>query len=355
MSGIREGARLPSVPDWQAAIAATFQQPICSGITGYLTGTWQYIGSRYTQVGDDVPGFGVVPLYRDPPPAPSSALPNTIGGPLTQHTFVFDPLLPAYNLLNLRLGTRFTDFDVAFYVNNVTDERAFLALDRERGLLARVGYLTNQPRTFGITARTTFSMSCGRARSEGAGARAVSDDVMPRDLAPHASGSVAGRDDPRGRCRASETQPGSRASASSSSEPERSAAGPRSHLLRRGAKVTLLDAWGPGNSRASSGGETRVIRGDLWAGPHLRPAGGPVAPALAREREALGQTPVPPHRRALDGRGEGRPLREGRAAAPPRERPGVRRAHRPPKPRSGTRRSTSSGSNGRFSRRTPAT
>lgn len=31
-------------------------------------------------------------------------------------------------------------------------------------------------------------------------------------------------------------------------------------LLREGAKVTLLDAWGPGNSRASSGGETRVIR-----------------------------------------------------------------------------------------------
>ncbi len=31
-------------------------------------------------------------------------------------------------------------------------------------------------------------------------------------------------------------------------------------LLQRGAKVTLLDAWGPGNSRASSGGETRVIR-----------------------------------------------------------------------------------------------
>jgi glycine/D-amino acid oxidase-like deaminating enzyme len=31
-------------------------------------------------------------------------------------------------------------------------------------------------------------------------------------------------------------------------------------LLRRGASVTLLDAWGPGNVRASSGGETRVIR-----------------------------------------------------------------------------------------------
>ncbi|HEX5387577.1 MAG TPA: FAD-dependent oxidoreductase [Gemmatimonadales bacterium] len=32
------------------------------------------------------------------------------------------------------------------------------------------------------------------------------------------------------------------------------------HLRRNGARVTLLDAWGPGNSRASSGGETRVIR-----------------------------------------------------------------------------------------------
>jgi glycine/D-amino acid oxidase-like deaminating enzyme len=31
-------------------------------------------------------------------------------------------------------------------------------------------------------------------------------------------------------------------------------------LLRQGARVTLVDSWGPGNSRASSGGETRVIR-----------------------------------------------------------------------------------------------
>jgi glycine/D-amino acid oxidase-like deaminating enzyme len=31
-------------------------------------------------------------------------------------------------------------------------------------------------------------------------------------------------------------------------------------LQRRGARVTLIDAWGPGNARASSGGATRVIR-----------------------------------------------------------------------------------------------
>ncbi len=34
------------------------------------------------------------------------------------------------------------------------------------------------------------------------------------------------------------------------------------YLQQMGAKVTLLDAYGPGNSRASSGGETRLIRAD---------------------------------------------------------------------------------------------
>ena len=32
------------------------------------------------------------------------------------------------------------------------------------------------------------------------------------------------------------------------------------HLLRRGVSVTLCDAWGPANPRASSGDDTRIIR-----------------------------------------------------------------------------------------------
>lgn len=32
------------------------------------------------------------------------------------------------------------------------------------------------------------------------------------------------------------------------------------HLLRKGHRVTLVEAWGPGHARASSGGETRVTR-----------------------------------------------------------------------------------------------
>jgi iron complex outermembrane receptor protein len=148
VSGIEEGRRLPSVPKFQAAVAATYQQPISPGFQGYLTGTYNHVGSRFTQVGDEDPGFGVLNL--------NSFGAHTIGGPLTQSTFTFNPELPAYDIVNLRLGVRFSNFDVALFANNVTDERAFLALDRERGLRARVGYLTNQPRTFGITTRLDF-------------------------------------------------------------------------------------------------------------------------------------------------------------------------------------------------------
>lgn len=45
---------------------------------------------------------------------------------------------------------------VAFFVDHVTDELALLALDQERGTLARVGYLANRPRAFGIGTRIDF-------------------------------------------------------------------------------------------------------------------------------------------------------------------------------------------------------
>ena len=81
---------------------------------------------------------------------------NTIGAPLTAATFTYDPKLPSYDLLNLRVGLRRNRWDVSAYLNNVTDERAFLAFDQERGTRARIGYLTNQPRTFGISTRFDF-------------------------------------------------------------------------------------------------------------------------------------------------------------------------------------------------------
>jgi iron complex outermembrane receptor protein len=141
-TGIEEGRRLPTVPEFQFSAAATYQRPFANGSLGYVTGTFSHIGGdRFTQVAD--PDLGTLNLL--------SFAPNTIGGPLTQGALLYNPILPAYDLANLRVGLRKENWDLALYVNNLTDENALLAFDRERGTRARIFYLTNQPRTFGVT------------------------------------------------------------------------------------------------------------------------------------------------------------------------------------------------------------
>ncbi len=147
ISGISPGNRLPTVPEFQAAAAATYQWPMSSDRLGFLTGTFQHVGSRFTQVGDYAGGFGTVDMLT---------FAGVIGGPLTQQFFNFNPELPGYELVNLRIGVQSDKWEVALFANNLTDEIAFLALDQERGTRARVGYLTNQPRTFGISTRFNF-------------------------------------------------------------------------------------------------------------------------------------------------------------------------------------------------------
>jgi iron complex outermembrane receptor protein len=146
VSGIEEGRRLPSVPQVQLAAAATYQWQVRPGSLAYLTANYQHVGSRFTQVGDE--DLGTLDLL--------SFGANTIGAPLTQSTFRYDPELPAYDLLNFRVGLRREKWDVALYVNNLTDERALLSFDRERGTRARIFYLTNQPRSIGIATRFEF-------------------------------------------------------------------------------------------------------------------------------------------------------------------------------------------------------
>jgi len=130
----------------QASGGITYSLPV-SGSRASLTGSFQYVGSRYTQIDDLTPGIGTVNI---------ASFGQTIGGPLTQNTFTFNPLLPAYSLFNIRVGLARSSWEGAIFLNNVTDERALLALDRERGLRARVGYLTNQPRTLGVSLRFDY-------------------------------------------------------------------------------------------------------------------------------------------------------------------------------------------------------
>ncbi|HEX6900596.1 MAG TPA: TonB-dependent receptor [Thermoanaerobaculia bacterium] len=148
VAGIESGNRLPTVPEFQAAATATYQWSLRDNWLGYLTGLYQYVGSRFTQIGDQAAGFGLVNL--------NSFGANTIGGPLTQGTFTFDPELPAYDIANLRLGFLNGRWEFAAFVNNLFDEQARLALDQERGTRARVGYLVNQPRMFGVSTRVSI-------------------------------------------------------------------------------------------------------------------------------------------------------------------------------------------------------
>lgn len=148
VAGIQSGNRLPTVPEFQMAAAGTFHWQMPSSMAGYATGVFQHIGDRYTQIGDQAAGFGTVSL--------TSFAPHNIGGPYTQNTFTFNPKLDAYDNVNVRVGVLKGHWDTALFINNLTNERAQLALDQERGTRARVGYLINQPRTIGISTRVNF-------------------------------------------------------------------------------------------------------------------------------------------------------------------------------------------------------
>lgn len=143
LGGVEDGRELPTAPDYEVAVAGTYFFTVTDGWESYLSGSFHNIGARYTQISDQAPGAGTVALFQ-----------NVGGG--TQANFNFDTELGNYQTVNLRLGSRSEHWDIALFVNNVTDELARQSLDRERGGRARVGYRVNQPRTAGLTARYAF-------------------------------------------------------------------------------------------------------------------------------------------------------------------------------------------------------
>jgi iron complex outermembrane receptor protein len=148
IAGIRDGNRLPTSPEFQASASATYSWPFNATMEGFANFTFQHVGSSFTQLADQEPGVGCVGC----PGAPGFF---NFGNP-TITSFTFDPELPSYQIGNLRFGLKKDAWEAALYVNNVWDERAFLSLDRERGFRARVGYLTNMPRTYGLSLRMNF-------------------------------------------------------------------------------------------------------------------------------------------------------------------------------------------------------
>jgi iron complex outermembrane receptor protein len=151
IAGIRDGNRLPTAPEFQAAASITYSWPWSSALNGYVNFTAQHMGSSYTQLADQEPPFGQLDSDTSTP-APAFI---AFGDPSIT-SFAFPTELPSYEIGNLRVGVRADVWEAAAFVNNLWDERAFLSLDRERGSRARVGYLTNRPRTYGVTFRRSF-------------------------------------------------------------------------------------------------------------------------------------------------------------------------------------------------------
>jgi iron complex outermembrane receptor protein len=143
LQALRDGNRLPTVPKFQAAASLAYVRPMENGLTAFSNLSLQYVGDRYTQISDQEDNPRTVPLFG-------------LGAP-TVSSLIFQLKLPSYTNANFRIGLRNgQDWEAALFVNNLTDERAKLAIDRERGLKARYGYLVNQPRTYGLTLRKSF-------------------------------------------------------------------------------------------------------------------------------------------------------------------------------------------------------
>ena len=145
IGGIREGNRLPTVPNFQMAAAASYTWPVDDGADAYVGASYQHVGSRYTQPSDQ----------ENNPRSFVSGLP--FGGATGNDATVLNLQLPSYDIINLSAGLQMDNgLDIIAYVNNVSDENALLSFDRERGGRARLGYSIGQPRTAGLTIRKSF-------------------------------------------------------------------------------------------------------------------------------------------------------------------------------------------------------
>jgi iron complex outermembrane receptor protein len=145
VGGLADGNQLPTSSQLQAVASIGYTMPVMSGSKNLFANlTWQHTGSSYSQFENEVAGFGRVGAGG----ARLITLPGATGTPVTSVNFATQ--LPGYNIGNFRVGLKAEDWEAAVFVNNLTDQRAALALDYERGRSARVGYLVNQPRTIGV-------------------------------------------------------------------------------------------------------------------------------------------------------------------------------------------------------------
>jgi len=145
IAGIRDGNRLPSVPNFQMSAAASYSWPMGDGAEAYVGASVQHVGSRYTQASDQ----------ENNPRSFVSGL--AFNGATGAGATIVDLRLPEYQYVNLSAGIDWDNgLSAMIYVNNLFDENALLSFDRERGGRARLGFNIGQPRVIGVTLRKRF-------------------------------------------------------------------------------------------------------------------------------------------------------------------------------------------------------
>ena len=146
LAGIKDGNRIPSVPNWQLSAVATYTFPgLFQSRESYVSASWQFVGDQITQSADQVNT-----------PYPSGASFVDPSGTYRQLNFQDQLELDAYHLFNLNAGMVYDSWEVMLYIKNIADENPQLSFDRERGGRARLAYRVGQPRTFGILSRVYF-------------------------------------------------------------------------------------------------------------------------------------------------------------------------------------------------------
>ncbi|GAA4764683.1 TonB-dependent receptor [Novosphingobium ginsenosidimutans] len=149
IAGMRDGNRLPTVPKFQIAANASYVTEVSDGLDWSFNASFQHVGNRYTQPGDQEPGTGSFTnsLFFNPATSAFGSGNYNFGS----------YLLPSYNLVNLSTGLEWdSGLSMSLYVNNLFNETPLLSLDRERGGRARIGYNVGSPRKYGFTVRQTF-------------------------------------------------------------------------------------------------------------------------------------------------------------------------------------------------------
>jgi iron complex outermembrane recepter protein len=113
------GDRLPTVPRWGTSATADYSHPLFGDYDGVVGGTLRYVGSRLSDF-------------------------SLTGERVT---------VPAYDVVDLRLGIQDETRSVMFYVKNLFDERGFSTIDDSLAPTSNSPYQATviQPLTFGLS------------------------------------------------------------------------------------------------------------------------------------------------------------------------------------------------------------